>query len=374
MEQTSPNKGKQGSDSKGYLFYSLTRITVGMVAIIAVLWFINALINLNENGEKEPAAVEANRQAHAAKVQTANLNGSATSLPPAEHAEGASTPADSMDQPPATAHDIHAPESEDNLLKKLGLTTEAAKGVTFVSALIVPLSHELHDRWWGWRPNDLIKVTDNVNNFQVGTLELTRRTTVILTDRISRTSSADALNKHLENAMNAFMISADRYWFPSAESKYKEGLEELEAYKNNLEKGQANFYNRTDNLIPLLRSFEDLLGSCDENLVKSHEADGSKVSHFKADDYFYYAKGVASGLHTILQAVLVDYQQVLEVRRATDDLHQAIESLHHAMQIDPLYVTNADLSGILANHRANIAATISHAQSYLQVVITALST
>jgi hypothetical protein len=44
------------------------------------------------------------------------------------------------------------------------------------------------------------------------------------------------------------------------------------------------------------------------------------------------------------------------------------------MEIDPLYITNADLSGILANHRANIAATVSHAQSYLQVVITTLST
>jgi len=39
-----------------------------------------------------------------------------------------------------------------------------------------------------------------------------------------------------------------------------------------------------------------------------------------------------------------------------------------------LIITNSDLSGIFANHRANIAMPISHARYYLKVLIKTLST
>jgi hypothetical protein len=179
---------------------------------------------------------------------------------------------------PAAAAPVHKP---------------APKGVAFVEAAIQPLSYELEERWWGWRPNDIIDLTDNVNNFQMGVLEVTRRTAVALAERISRTGTTDAFDKNLEQAMNWFMIKASSYWFPSAESKYHEGLEELQAYLEKLRAGNATFYTRTDNLIPLLASFEDLLGSCDENLVKETYEDGTPLSMFDVDNYFFYTQGVA---------------------------------------------------------------------------------
>jgi hypothetical protein len=42
--------------------------------------------------------------------------------------------------------------------------------------------------------------------------------------------------------------------------------------------------------------------------------------------------------------------------------------------IDPWLITNSDLSGVFANHRANMAAPLSHARFYLGVLITTLST
>jgi len=170
------------------------------------------------------------------------------------------------------------------------------------------------------------------------------------------------------------MIKPERYWFPSAESKYKDGLKGLRKYFEKLEKGEATFYNRTDNLIPLLVVYEDLLGSCDENLVKFEEDDGSPVSYFKADDYFFYTQGVATAMVTILEAVMTDFKEIISSRQGTEVLHHALESLHHAVEIDPWLITNSDLSGIFANHRANLAATISHARFYLGVLITTLST
>lgn len=174
------------------------------------------------------------------------------------------------------------------------LTISQAPGVATVEAAISNLDYELNERFWGWRPNDIFSLGDNVVNFQLGVLEVTRRTTVNLAERISRTGSTAAFDTNLENAMNWFMIKATDYWLPSAESKYSEGLEALQAFADALNRGEARFHTRTDNLIPLLRDFSDLLGSCDENLVKHYEDDGSHVSAFKADDYFFYAKGVAS--------------------------------------------------------------------------------
>ena len=248
------------------------------------------------------------------------------------------------------------------------------KGVAFVAAAIKPLDYELEERWWGWRPNDIIVFTDNVNNFQMGVLEVTRRTTVALAERISRTGTTDAFDENLEQAMNWFMIKASSFWFPSAESKYREGLEELQAYLEKLKEGNATFYTRTDNLIPLLSSFEDLLGSCDENLVKEVNEDGTPISSFNVDNYFFYTQGVASSMATVLEAVHHDFLLTLESRNATELLHHAIVSCQRASEIDPWIILDRKLSSIFANHRANMAAPISHARFYLGQLIKTLST
>jgi len=248
------------------------------------------------------------------------------------------------------------------------------RGMAFVDAVIQPMDYELNHRFYGWRPNDIVEWTDNVNNYQLGVLEVTRRTSRILAERISRTGSSSSFDPNLEKSMNWFMIKADRYWFPSAESKYQEGLDEMREYYYKLERGEAQFYTRTDNLIPLLSAYQDLLGSCDENLVKKYEADGSPVSFFKADDYFFYTKGVASALYTILQAIEVDFHIMVSREGGLEVLHHAIEMCHQAVEIDPWIVLNGDYSSIFANHRSNLAAPISHARFYIGVLIKALST
>jgi hypothetical protein len=249
-----------------------------------------------------------------------------------------------------------------------------AKGMALVAATIEPLQYELEDRFWGWRPNDLIIFTDNVINFQSGVLEVIRRTAVHLAERISRTGSTDLFDRNLENAMNWFMIKKERFWFPSAESKYRLGISELEKYMKKLAKGEAKFFNRADNLIPLLLAYEDLLGGCDENLAKHIEEDGTHVSFFNADDYFYYAKGVASATHNILMGINQDFKEIIESRGGMGTLHHAIESCHHAMGVDPLIILESDLGSLFANHRANMAAAISHAKFYISVLIKTLST
>jgi hypothetical protein len=285
---------------------------------------------------------------------------------------------------PKTEPETHQPvESAENDITEPVYRPEALpgapaeknpRGVEFVDALIGPIDHELK-RFWGWRPNDIIQFTDNVNEMQLGVLEATRRASVILTDKISRTGSTAALNPHLEQAMNSFMIRADSYWFPAPEHEYREAIKNLQFYRDQLMRGEGAFYTRTDNLIPLLRAFEQLLGSCDDNLVKTHEDSGEPVSTFRADNYFYYAKGVAIAISSILEAVEIDYARVLEVRSAQEVLHHGVEAVHHAAHMKPwLFITEASLNGIFANHRSNMAAHVSHARFYIGLLAETLST
>jgi hypothetical protein len=254
------------------------------------------------------------------------------------------------------------------------VTGERRPGIATTEAVIDVLDYELRGRWWGWRPNDLIQITDNVKNYQLGVLEVSRRSVVALAERMSRTGSTALYDPNLEMAMNWIMVKAESYWFPSAESKYKETIEDMRAYVNRLERGTANFYTRTDNLIPLLASFEDLLGSCDEILLKTKEDDGRKVSTFKVDDYFYYSKGVIDSMLTILEAVREDFHKTLDARRSVEIIDDAIYSLKKGKEVKPWIVLNSSLSSILANHRSNLAGPVSHARFHLGLMIRALST
>lgn len=267
-------------------------------------------------------------------------------------------------------------EAKESMYKPSANPRPDITGWSFVEAAVAPLEYELTQRSFGWRPNDIIigKFTDNVNNFQRGVLEVTRRTAVKLAEDISRTGSTSSFNRHLESAMNWFMIRPDKFWFPSAEGKYESGILELKKYQEQLVRNESRFFNRTDNLIPLLKAYRNLLGSCDDNLVKHLEDDGTKVSFFKADDYFSYSKGVAKSMAHILKAIEHDFHPILESRNGLGSLHHAIHALEEAEEIDPMIILNNDLSGFLSNHRANLATAISHGRFYLGILITTLST
>ena len=388
--------------------FATQRIVAGLLLTVAVLWLTGTVLGLlgksappiTIHQQEQSAAVqipspkkpETSHTQDAGELPKTDSTGLAPSPSPAKEVSQSDTQlnTDSGTTVQAAAPDSEKPAVPSHAGEKPAVPSLAAipntpdpssalpkktPGVAFVTATIKPLSYELNERFWGWRPNDILNFTDNVNNFQLGVLEVTRRTTVILTERLSRTGSVESLNKNLERAMDWLMTKPERYWFPSPEARYQDALTELATYKNNLEKGDAVFYTRSDNLLPLLAVFDNLLGSCDENLIKTKESNGEPVSWFRVDDYFYYAKGVASALETILEAVLEDFQPILETRHGTEILHHAIASCKRATEIEPwLLVTDSDFSGILANHRANMAAPISHARFYVEVLIAVLST
>lgn len=399
------------SNKNDFKFYAATRIVAGVFAVLVLLWLFNLIF-----GSSNKASEHSNVKAETAHTVAKDSHNTAVSHQEetktvAQHNDDVTTQnvihedsksavnhektADPHKKTTAAAHETvqasheqeneHGEENahgeashgeEESMYKITGPPRPDIIGWSFVEAAAAPLDYELHHRRFGWRVNDIIigRFTDNVNNFQRGVLEVTRRTAVKLAEDISRTGSTASFNPHLENAMNWFMIKPDKFWFPSAESKYKAGIAELKKYEAQLVKGEANFYNRSDSLIPLLMAYRNLLGSCDDNLVKTKEDDGTEVSFFASDDYFFYAKGVAKSMAYILKAVEHDFHPVLENRNGLGSIHHAIHALEEAEEIDPIIILNHDLNGLLANHRANLATAISHGRFYLGVLITTLST
>ena len=434
MENT-PNPDPGEKQTKGFKLFAAQRIVIGAVAIVLLLWLVHyglSFFEATETGQPghTPQVADVTHSTDtAARTQAGSQenigetgmegHGKSEGTTPGTVAHGGpdDTASHAQTAPHAAADnaDMAGHKPSEAATKNTGTQTAAAPesktdasgdhavkvghgaktaaedashapaghgdfsasgvtGVAFVEATIAPLHYELEERYYGWRPNDIVNVTDNVNNFQLGVLEVTRRTVEVLLERISSTGGSQTFDKDLELARNNLMIKASDYMLPSAEDSYEEALESLRNYRGKLLNGTAFFYGRIDNLIPLLRAYENLLGSCDDKLIRHYEDDGSEVSWFSADDYFYYAKGVASAMHSILEAVAVDFATAIETRRGTEILHHTLESLHHATLIDPLLILDSAPDGIFANHRANMAAPISHARFFVGLLIETLST
>lgn len=243
------------------------------------------------------------------------------------------------------------------------------RGVSFVEAIIKPLDYELNERFNGWRANNLVRLGDDVMNHQLGILEVTRRTTLVLMESISRNSTNEAYVPALEHAMSWFMLKPTKYMFPSASSKYQEGIDELRNYLDMLKRNRANFYTRLNNLVPLLSTYESILGSTGENLVR----DLGDIGMFKADNFFYHSRGIALAMSEVLLAVEEDFKETLMSAQGLELLQQATRSLQQASNIKPFIVLEGNPGGTFANHRANMAAPISNARFYIRVLITTLT-
>lgn len=255
---------------------------------------------------------------------------------------------------------------------------EPAKGEIFTRALIKIMDDQVGGTWFGWRPNSILfgkmSLTDNVNNIQLGVLEVARRTIVVMNENMTRFATTEAYNPQVNEAMNFFMVSADKYWFPSASGKYQEAMTDLKKYIEGLHKGRSRFYTRVDNLIALLTNYKDLLGSSFHNLIKDTEADGKPVSWWGADDYFYFSRGIALGMAEMLEAVNKEFHPELQKKNSHKLLEDGIHALHQAAHLSPWIVFNGAKDGWLANHRANLGSYIGEAEHVISTLQSVLAT
>jgi hypothetical protein len=239
-------------------------------------------------------------------------------------------------------------------------------GEAFATTLIEVMDHELSSLT-GWRPNDLflwgpVLWADNNSNRQLGIIRALRESVRVLRDNLTKVSATE-YDQNLIDADTKFRNDEYKFWFPSAEGRFTEGVEALRRYVAGLggESPTSEPINRRNvELIRLFQAWTDLLGGAHATLYDED------VSIWKTDDHFYYAQGLAHVMVHLTAAVRREYEAELRERGTVLDLLARVQrSLERAATLKPVMVLDGSSDGLFANHRRNLDAYIVNARQLM---------
>lgn len=258
--------------------------------------------------------------------------------------------------------DEHTPRRESRVS-----SGEVVPGVLFTTELISLIEEELARGWGGWRPNNILIggliPLDNVENFQLGVLSVVRRVAIVMREKLARRGGgSDEFDANIDAAMTRFHMDETKFWFPDADNMFQQGARQLRGYIEHLENGTAEFQPRTDNIYALFYAFRDILGDCHQQLIKTRENDGSPVSYFRTDDYYYFSKGAAYAIFRLIAVVAEEFDHEIRAKGGHQVLAEMRQALERASRPGPLVVLNGDENDMRANHRCNLAAWIADAR------------
>lgn len=236
-------------------------------------------------------------------------------------------------------------------------------GEAYANTAIALIEHELNGIT-GWRPNDFVLWgprlwADNNSNRQLGIVQALRESTRVFKDHLTKVSS-DEFDRNLVAADTAIRNDAEKFWFPSAESKLREGARHLRAYVDGLKTvppASRPINLRNVELIRLYQAWTDLLGAAHATLFRP------AIGFFTSDDDFYRAQGFAHVLHHLGLAIGREYRKELTSRPVVATLAaEANAALGKAAVMKPIVVLDGSPTSVFANHRRNLDAYINEAR------------
>jgi len=281
---------------------------------------------------------------------------------------------------------------EQKAAERLALIgNESVVGSTTAVALIT-VAETLLEKPGGYLSNDVSPpgiYLDNIPNWEFGALVQVRDLARAFRESFSRSQSQSTEDPDLIISEPNFHFNNDSWLFPPTESEYREAIERLDSYLARISdpaNTDAQFYARADNLANWLLAVESRLGSLSQRLSASVRAQrvntdtagevgaaqstpvssesSVKTPWLQIDDIFYEARGATWALMHFLQAVEVDFQDVLEDKNAGASLSQIIRDLEASQRsIFFPVILNGSGFGIFANHSLTMANYISRANA-----------
>lgn len=239
-------------------------------------------------------------------------------------------------------------------------------GEAFASTLAALVEREL-DGTTGWRPNDFIAWSpklwaDNNANRQLGIILAVRESARVFRDHLTKVSATE-YDANLVDADTKLRNDEFKFWFPSAESRFRDAVKSLRAYVAGLAAVppvSKPLNRRNVELIRLLQTWTDILGDAHANLLRDN------ASFFSTDDYFYHAQGVTHVMYHLMRAVRREYGASLAGRETVQSMmDHVITSLGTAAAMKPLVVLDGSPSGLFANHRRNLDAYLIDARQLM---------
>jgi len=242
-------------------------------------------------------------------------------------------------------------------------------GEVYATTMAEIVDHELNSGF-GWRPNDLFiwgptVMADNNASRQIGIIMAIRETSRVFKDDLTKISSNE-YDPNLVIADTDFRNDAARWMLPSAESKYRDGVDHLRLYVAGLHanpQSSRELNQRNVELVTLFEAWGDLLGDAHAMLFTKTNPDGTPVHAWQDDDYFYHAQGYAHVMYYMMLAVKREYHQAQSIKPVIEQLmEETLEPLQKAATMKPLIVLDGSETGVFANHRHNLDAYISEAR------------
>ena len=242
----------------------------------------------------------------------------------------------------------------------------ARPGVAFGTASAALIANEL-DGFTGWRPNDLViwgpdVFADNNANRQLGILQALRETVRVFKDHLTKVSSDD-YDPNLVAADNLLRNDPEKWAFPSAEGRYGEAVEKLQAYVAGLQTEPPTsrpIHARNVELMRLVQAWSDLLGAAHAELLSDN------LSWFAVDNALYHATGVCHVIAHMIPAVQVEYGREFSQRPILQQLLAETEApLQKCGKMKPVLVLDAGDVSLLANHRRNLDGYVTEARQKL---------
>lgn len=224
---------------------------------------------------------------------------------------------------------------------------------------------------------DATPFMDNKASFQRGVHQAATRIAVELADQLGRVRGTSEINSNLQKARGAmqfdeytwiFNPNSTRPFGPTTRSEtyYRNAVGYFEAYNDALQRCQATFDARGDNLLAMLDRIAKDIGSTSARIKDRSERYNSGWFDMRADNHFYFAKGQLYAIYGILKGARADFQGVISARRI-DDLWVNMESqLKSAVALDPLIISNGTEDGwIMPTHITTIGFYILRIRSNL---------
>ena len=223
-------------------------------------------------------------------------------------------------------------------------------------------------------PWDKTPFFDNKASFQRGVNQAVRRTTIELVDTLGRVRGTSQIDADLQSARGALQFDEYTWYFSLSPfgpktptpSFYRSAIKDLRKFNDRLEKCDAVFDARADNLLQFVDRIANDIGATSAILRERSENYNSGWFDTRADDRFWFAYGQLYGYYGILEAARADFADVIEERRLGALWDELEQQLRASLNIQPTIISNGAESGwLMPSHLATLGFYVLRVRSNL---------
>jgi len=201
-----------------------------------------------------------------------------------------------------------------------------------------------------------------------------RRTTIELVDTLGRVRGTSQIDKDLQSARGDLQFGETKWYFSFSPfgpttptpSFYRSAMESLKKFNDRLEKCEAVFDARADNLLQFLDRIAKDIGATSAILRERSESYNSGWFDTRADDRYWFAYGQLYAYYGILKAARTDFADVIEERRLATLWDELEDQLRASLRIQPAIISNGAEDGwLMPSHLATLGFYILRVRSNL---------